>query len=128
MAEDVRKMREEEEQLRQKKKREELELKAEIDRHNAHLAQMRLDEQEYFNGIQRESERRFKVETRKRREKKEARDRAMQAKVDRMNIIHEQHEKLMAKQKKTEELGRVMTNARRDAEQRAKVERRKAQE
>merc|ERR1712147_592158 len=34
----------------------------------------------------------------------------------------------MAKQKKTEELGRAMTNARRDAEQRAKVERRKAQE
>jgi len=92
------------------------------------LKQMRLEEQEYFNSIQRESERRFKEETRKRREKKEARDAAIAAKVHRMNVIHEKHKQLMATQKKQEELGRELSQARRDAEQQAKLDRRKAQE
>ena len=97
MAEDVRKMRREQELEKERKKEEEYKLKAHIDRHNEHLRQLRLEEQEYFNSIQRESERRFKEETRKRREKKEARDAAMAAKVARMNLIHEQHEKVCAR-------------------------------
>lgn len=128
MADDVAKLRQEEADTLKRKKEEEHQLKIEIDKHNEHLRKMKLEEQEYFNSIQRESERRFQKQTRKRREKKEARDRAMQAKVDIMNKIHKSHEKMMAKQNKQEELGRAMTQARRDAEQRAKVEKRKAQE
>lgn len=45
-----------------------------------------------------------------------------------MNKIHQAHEELMTKQNKQEQLGRELTQARRDAEQRAKVEKRQAQE
>lgn len=128
MAEDMRKMRHEQELELARKKEAELKLKQHIDQHNAHRKQMRLEEQEYFNSIQRESERRFQEETRKRREKKEARDAAIAAKVQRMNLIHARHEQLMATQNKQEELGRELSQARRDAEQQAKMDRRKAQE
>merc|ERR1719198_392928 len=82
MAEDVRKMRLEQQRDKEKKKQEELELKRHIDRHNAHLRQLRLEEQEYFNSIQRESERRFKEETRKRREKKRSEGRCHPSKSE----------------------------------------------
>ena len=94
MAEDLRKMRHEQELELARKKDAELKLKQHIDQHNAHRKQMRLEEQEYFNSIQRESERRFQEETRKRREKKEARDAAIAAKVQRMNLIHARHEQV----------------------------------
>jgi len=45
-----------------------------------------------------------------------------------MNLIHERHKQLMATQHKQEELGRELSQARRDAEQQAKLDRRKAQE
>lgn len=123
MAADVKKMHEEKRLLTERKKMEKVKLREEMDKHTAHLRKLRLEEQEYFLNIQRESEQRFNEKERKEREQKEARQASIAAKVHRMERIHESHQKLMAEQSKKEELGRAETQARRDAETQAKKER-----